>query len=70
MGGDLVHTSLMLWILIIVTLLSMWACYLIARSRSANRQYWVVMGLLFGPIAIPFAFFAKPRKNGAARSGR
>ena len=70
MGSDLGHTWLMLWILIIVTLLSMGACYLIAKSRSANRQFWVVMGLLLGPIAIPFAFFAKPRENGSGRSGR
>jgi hypothetical protein len=53
----------MVIVLIIVTLLSMGACYLIAKSRSANRQFWVVMGLLLGPLAIPFAFFAKPKKN-------
>jgi len=53
----------MVIVLIIVTLLSMGACYLIAKSRSANRQFWLVMGLLLGPLAIPFAFFAKPKKN-------
>jgi hypothetical protein len=49
--------------LIIVSLLSMLVCYVIARSRSANRPYWVVMGLLLGPFAIPFAFFAKSKPN-------
>ncbi|NNF16488.1 MAG: hypothetical protein HKN70_07050 [Gammaproteobacteria bacterium] len=51
---------MMLFVLIIVTLLSMWVCYQIARSRNANRLYWVIAGLLFGPLAIPFACFAKP----------
>jgi hypothetical protein len=53
--------------LIIVSLLSMLVCYLISRSRSANRPYWAIMGLLLGPIAIPFAFFAKPKPD--QRSG-
>jgi NhaP-type Na+/H+ or K+/H+ antiporter len=47
--------------LIIISLLSVLACYLIARSRSANIPFWVLMGLLLGPLAIPFAFFAKPK---------
>ena len=51
----------MLPVLIIATLLSMLACYLIARSRSGDRRFWVIVGLLFGPLAIPFAFFAKPK---------
>ncbi len=51
----------MLTALVIVTLLSMWACYQIADSRSADRVFWLIMGLLFGPFAIPFAFLSKPR---------
>ena len=50
----------MIWLLI-VTLLSAWACYLIAQSRSADRLFWTVLGLLIGPFAIPFAFFSKPK---------
>jgi len=50
----------MLPALIIVSLLSMLACYLIARSRNADRGFWILMGLLLGPLAIPFVFFAKP----------
>lgn len=53
----------MLPLLVIVTLLSMLACYLIARSRSGDRRFWVIVGLLFGPLAIPFAFFAKPKTD-------
>jgi hypothetical protein len=38
------------------------ACHLLARRRGANPVYWGVMGLLFGPLAIPFAMFAKPER--------
>lgn len=47
--------------LLVATLLSMSACYVIAGFRSGNRWFWVLMGLLFGPFAIPFALFAKPK---------
>jgi 4-amino-4-deoxy-L-arabinose transferase-like glycosyltransferase len=47
--------------LILITLLSSAVCYWIAKKRSADRVYWVVLGLLLGPLAIPFACFAKPR---------
>lgn len=47
--------------LIIAALLSMGACFLIARSRGADSWYWLLMGLLLGPLAIPFAFFSKPK---------
>ena len=47
--------------LVVVAVLSMVACYLIARSRNADTWYWVLMGLLLGPLAIPFAFFSRPK---------
>jgi len=47
--------------LILITLLSATVCYFIARKRSADPVYWVVLGLLLGPLAIPFVCFAKPR---------
>ena len=55
--------------LILVTLLSAFACYLLAKSRSADGRFWFVMGLFFGPLAIPFVFFAKP-KGGEEREPR
>ena len=40
-------------------------CYNIAKKRSASRPFWVLMGALFGPLAIPFAHLSKPeKKNG------
>ena len=50
---------MLVWLLI-VTVASAVACYLIARSRSANTLFWAAMGLLLGPIAIPFALFSRP----------
>jgi len=44
--------------LVIINLLSMMICYQVARSRKANIQFWVITGLLVGPFAIPFVFFA------------
>ena len=52
----------MIPLLIVVTLLSMAACHTIAGLRSANQLKWLLIGLLFGPFAIPFAFFAKPTR--------
>lgn len=53
----------MVALLTIISLISMVVCYAIAKSRSADRVYWVLMGLLLGPLAIPFAFWAKPKAD-------
>lgn len=31
----------------------------IAEKRGAKVLFWAVMGAVFGPLAIPFVFFAK-----------
>jgi len=33
--------------------------YFIAAKRNANKPFWLAMGILFGPFALPFVFFAK-----------
>jgi hypothetical protein len=53
----------MIGLLIIVHLLSMAICYWIAKSRKAGRRYWLFVGFLFGPLAIPFAFFARSNQG-------
>lgn len=50
-------------LLIALALVSVVTCYLIARSRSADTLFWILMGLVLGPLAIPFAFFARPKKR-------
>lgn len=29
-----------------------WACYSIAKSKSRNKELWVVLGVLFGVFAV------------------
>ena len=47
-------------ILVVVFLTSAIICHLIAKNRNANAIFWGVIGLVFGPVAIPFAFLSKP----------
>jgi len=47
--------------LLLITLASVVICYWIARSRSADPVFWAFLGLLLGPLAIPFVFFSKPK---------
>lgn len=47
-------------ILVLVMLVSAAICYAIARKKQANALFWLTMGLLVGPLAIPFVLFAKP----------
>jgi len=33
--------------------------YYLADRRGYNKQFWLVMGILFGPFSIPFIFLGK-----------
>lgn len=48
--------------LLLITLASAAICYWIAATRSADPVFWVLLGLFLGPLAIPFAFFSKPKR--------
>jgi hypothetical protein len=50
-------------ILVIVVIASATICHLIAKNRNANAVFWGVMGAIFGPLAIPFAFLSKRGGN-------
>jgi hypothetical protein len=39
------------------------ACHAIAKRQAGNPIYWGVMGLLLGPLAIPFALLARPKRR-------
>jgi predicted membrane protein len=54
--GGLVMTYL---VLIIISFFFAGLLYLIADKRGANKFFWAIMGFFFGPLAIPFVFFAK-----------
>lgn len=49
--------------LTIVIVASALICHTIAKNRGANAVFWTVMGAIFGPLAIPFAFLSKPIGN-------
>jgi len=51
---------MMIYILIALNIASIFVCHYIAKSRGAKPVFWGVMGALFGPLAIPFVFMAKP----------
>jgi uncharacterized membrane protein len=46
----------------LVTLASIVICHWVAASRGGNAVFWGTMGFVFGPLAIPFAFKAKPKR--------
>ncbi len=46
-------------IVLMVLLASIFTCHYLAGKRGANPVFWGVMGAVFGPLAIPFIFFAK-----------
>jgi hypothetical protein len=39
-----------------VSIVSGVICHLIAKRRGLKPVFWGVMGVLFGPLAIPFVF--------------
>jgi hypothetical protein len=51
------------YILVVINIISIFICYDIAKKRGGNARFWGWMGLLFGPLAIPFALFCKPKKQ-------
>ncbi len=54
-------TAILLMVLMLVD--SVIACHAIAKRRGRNPVFWGVMGLLFGPLAIPFAVAARLKRR-------
>lgn len=48
--------------LLLLTLLSIGGTYWIAKRRRADVRFWITMALLFGPFALPFVLFARPKQ--------
>jgi hypothetical protein len=49
-------------LLIIVSLGCGILCHRIASKRGGNAVVWGALGLLLGPLAIPFVFSVKPKQ--------
>ncbi len=47
-------------ILIVTVIASAGICHLVARKHGVNPVFWGCMGIVFGPLAIPFVLLAKP----------
>ena len=43
--------------LILTAVASAYVCRTIANERHASARFWIWMGFIFGPFAIPFVFF-------------
>ena len=47
----------------IIFVVCAFTCHSLAKSRGANPVFWGVMGLVFGPLAIPFVWMAKTQQH-------
>jgi hypothetical protein len=47
--------------LVALNILCIVVCHQVAVKRRADARFWGFMGLFFGPLALPFLLFAKPR---------
>ncbi len=50
-------------LVVFITIFSAVICHKIAKRRGGNPVFWGVMGVLFGPLAIPFVFMLRNRKK-------
>jgi len=48
-------------ILIIISAFFGVLLYYLADRRGYNKQFWLIMGILFGPFSIPFIFLGKSK---------
>jgi hypothetical protein len=51
------------YLLIAITVISVGICYYAAKQRGLSKPYWLFMGALFGPLAVPFVFLAKSKRT-------
>lgn len=54
-------------IFMLLIVVSAIVCHYVAKSRGANAVRLGVIGAVFGPLAIPFAFLSKPDSNNKDR---
>ena len=52
----------MVFILIVVPIVSAAVCHRVAKRKQLNVKLWIILGSLFGPLAIQFVYRAKARE--------
>ena len=58
------------YVLVGITIVCSGVCFSVAKRKGLSTQLWIVLGSLFGPLALPFVFSAKPRvKDGSSNNG-
>ena len=53
-------TAILLMALLLFASVVAW--HAIAKRRGRNPVFWGLMGLLFGPLAIPYVLVARPKR--------
>ena len=45
-------------------------CHMMAKRHGRNPVFWGVMGVTFGPFAIPFIFFIPEKRHDGKAGGK
>lgn len=56
------------FLLVAIVIISVGICYSAAKQRELSKPFWIFMGVIFGPLAVPFVFLVKTKSkksNGA-----
>jgi hypothetical protein len=57
-------TEELVWVSLLANAAGVVACFWIAKARKSKRvAFWTTMGLVFGPFAIPFAWWRTGREQ-------
>lgn len=51
----------MAYIFVGIFIVSAGICHRVAKKKQLNVPFWIVLGSLFGPLAIPFVVFTKSK---------
>jgi len=49
--------------IIIISVLFGMLCYYLAGRKGYNKKFWLVMGIFFGPFALPFIILGKRKEQ-------
>ncbi len=57
-------TGELIWIALVANAVGVFVCFWIAKARKSQHvAFWTTMGLVFGPFAIPFAWWRTGREK-------
>ena len=62
-ASNMLTLPVMIAITLLISIPFALAGYWVARKRGLNVRYWTLLGLVLGPLVLPFLLFAK-KKSG------